>query len=145
MSQELELTLTRYESDEEGTFGHLTCGTQLNLHTVELPDKNNQRNVSCIPEGVYKVVPYDSPRFGSVFLVCDVKDRSFILFHSGNFAGDASKGYITNSEGCILPGLKRGILEGQDAVIHSRRALEKLKKFAPNGFTLKIVDEFMPF
>lgn len=145
MSEELEITLTRYETGSEGTFGRLTCGTQLNLHTVELPDKNNQRNISCIPEGVYKVVSYKSQRFGLVFLVRDVKGRSFILFHAGNFAGDAEKNYITNSEGCILPGLKRGVLDGQKAVLSSRAAMNKLKEFAPNGFTLKVVNDFMPF
>mgnify|MGYP003666945932 CR=1 FL=1 len=63
-------------------------------------NKDNQRSISCIPTGEYKVrlrYPRESAtREYLHLLVQEVKDRSFILFHRGNSAKD--------TRGCILVG-----------------------------------------
>ncbi len=66
----------------------------MSLDTLELPDKDNQRNISRIPEGVYTALIHYSNRFGKCLWLQDVEDRTEILVHSGN--------YYTDILGCIL-------------------------------------------
>ena len=49
--------------------------------TLELPWKNNERQISCIPKGEYTVEKFNSPTFGNVFLFEDVPDRDMIEMH----------------------------------------------------------------
>lgn len=76
--------------------------------TFELPWKDNQPNVSCIPEGGYTCKKTtnrrlnDGPVIPETFEVMNVPGRSGILFHSGNTAQD--------TRGCILLGLRFGSL-----------------------------------
>lgn len=65
--------------------------------TGELPWKNNQHDISCIPEGEYNCARYISSRFGSTFKVIGVNGRDGILFHWGNVP-------LKDSKGCILIG-----------------------------------------
>ena len=53
--------------------------------TMELPWKDNKRRVSCIPVGFYIVRKHTSPKFGNTFHVLNVKGRSEILIHKGNY------------------------------------------------------------
>lgn len=70
-----------------------------------------------------------------------VPGRSAILIHSGNFAGDKSKGFKSDVDGCILPGFGVGIVSGQKGVTRSRLALDKLRAFiGKNDFQLTITD-----
>ncbi|HCY83424.1 MAG TPA: hypothetical protein DHV22_18475, partial [Xanthomarina gelatinilytica] len=71
---------------EEGTNGALFNSGRFLCHTIELPWNDNKRNISCIPEGVYKVEPRFSKRFKHHLILKDVKGRSFILFHPANDA-----------------------------------------------------------
>ncbi len=93
--------------------------------TLELPWRDNRQNVSCIPAGTYPLVWHESKKH-KAFHVKDVPGRSGILIHSGNLAGDTDKGFKTDSEGCILLGVNRGILYGQRAVLHSRATVGAL-------------------
>lgn len=121
-------TLYRLKPDEQGTWGFLTDGLFF-CHTIELPYYDNKPNISSIPFGKYLVLPYKSNKFGNVFIVTDVPGRSSILLHSGNFAGDTSKGYRTHSYGCILLGRKFGILKNQKACLLSRMALNDFRRY----------------
>lgn len=120
----LTITISRRPSTDQGTFGRL-CVTDprgnvlFQSFVTELPWKNNQSQMSCIPVGEYMVKRYQSPKFGNVFMVADVPDRKYILFHSGNYAGDTSKGWRTHSHGCILPAMKLGVMNGQFAGLAS--------------------------
>ena len=134
--------LIRTHTGPEGTFGKLFAGPNT-LHTAEPPWKNNERNVSCIPEGVYEVRPHLSPRFGPCLVVMDVGDRSHILFHAGNFAGDPDLSYKTHTQGCILVGRRAGVWaptgkKRQRAVWSSRPALRTLLRWADKPFDLEI-------
>lgn len=130
--------LKRARTGDMGTFGSLSfCGQE--LATAELPWRDNQSNLSCIPAGEYVCIPYVSKRFGAVYLVQDVPGRSYILFHAGNYAGNSEKGYKTDSHGCILLGMKHGSLSGQDVVLSSKVAMAKFREaMGEDPFTLKV-------
>jgi len=125
------LTLTDEDSGEE----------VFKCRTIELPDLNNQRRISCIPEGHYDVDPHTSPKFGKCFWVKDVPNRSEILFHSANYVGSPNpKNGKPDLLGCIGVGSKVGDITGDGIpeLLNSKKTLEKLLKFAPNGFVLEI-------
>ena len=98
--------LVREESSDHGTLGSLRVGSH-EFCSLELPDRNNKPNLSCIPAGVYMATWHYSPHFGWVYKLTGVPGRSNILLHKGNWAGDVNKGYRTDSEGCILLGNKK--------------------------------------
>jgi len=77
---------------------------------------------------VYDVQLRISPKYGPVFHVIDVEGRSWILTHSGNWAGDVDKGYHSHSEGCLLFGVSRGTMQGQLAVFNSRSTKDAFEK-----------------
>jgi len=93
------LDLTRISTDPDvGTFGVLKWRDHAAPFALSLedPDKDNERNVSCIPDGIYQCVPFKSPTHGPTFMVREVPNRTFILFHRGNTH--------INTQGCILIG-----------------------------------------
>ena len=42
----------------------------IQLNTIELTYKDNQRNISCIPEKRYIIKCYNSPKFGKCLKIC---------------------------------------------------------------------------
>lgn len=50
----MKLTLTREQSKYYGTFGAITLPDGKTFYALELPDKDNKRQVSCIPKGTYQ-------------------------------------------------------------------------------------------
>ncbi len=116
------MKLVRFRSDDEGTFGVLVLVNQTVLFTGELPDKSNQRNISCIPTGTYLVKQVQSSSFGLVYEVKNVPGRTDIYLHNGNYAGDAEKGFRSDVEGCILLGMDIGELDNQRVVLSSQLA-----------------------
>ena len=115
------------------TYGRLydVLAGELVWVTLELPWRDNQRNVSRIPSGCYELLPYTSGRFGKCFAIPDVEtepDRTAIRVHAGNTADD--------TRGCILPGESFG----HASVLHSRDALHRLLAAYPNGAILHIED-----
>lgn len=137
----MEAVLRRIETGDSGTFGLIqvkTYDSMLVLATLELPWRENQRNISCIPTGEYTANEVWSNRFKKKLYSLDpVPARSGILIHNGNWSGDTQKGLKSNSEGCILLGLGWGVLGGQRAVIHSKAALSLFHQFA-HGKPFKI-------
>lgn len=115
------ITVTRYFQNDEITLGVMRVdGLDCPIYTLELPWKNNQRNISCIPPSTYKLVPYTSPTHGKCFLIEGVVNRKHILIHSGNVKEDV--------RGCLLVGMSAGYLKNNYAVLSSRKALQKLLK-----------------
>lgn len=115
------VTMTRvYRAD--CTLALLTLPSGKVLRTIERPWKNNERNVSCIPEGRYQVHWLErsaSGKYKRVWHVQNVPDRAGILFHAGNL--------VRHSFGCILMGMKEGRLEGKPAVLSSVAALNVMR------------------
>ena len=136
--------LRRDRSGVHGTLGSLAAPALAPLHVMEPPWRGNRRNRSCIPAGLYEVVPHLSPRHRRCLLVTQVPGRSHILFHAGNLGGDVERGWHTHTRGCLLPGLRRGRLavggRRQAAVLASRTALRQLMDWAAGRpFELEIV------
>ena len=116
----VNLLLIRDEFTDKSTLGKLFLNGEMFCQTLELPYLDNQRSISCIPEGEYKVrlrtAKESSSRDYLHLLVQDVKGRSYILVHIGNFPKD--------TKGCILVGQSRQ----QDRVNNSRLAMDLLMK-----------------
>lgn len=104
--------------------------------TIELPDLGNQKNFSCIPEGIYDVVKYNSPKHGDCFRVLNVPDRDNILIHKGNYAA----GKHVDTLGCILPGEYFEDInnDGNIDVGGSSQAMKALLEILPKKFKLII-------
>ncbi len=134
-----KVTLLRTSSGESGTFGVLLVPEMAALRTIELPEKGNRRNVSCIPTGTYQVSWEYSKKFGHSYKIKNVPGRSHILFHAGNFAGNTGKGYVSHFKGCIGIGKFSGRLNGQLAIIDSKQAIEEFnERMNENDFMLRI-------
>ncbi|MGE4553080.1 MAG: DUF5675 family protein [Desulfovibrionaceae bacterium] len=112
------LRLLRLERGEDGVFGALVLDGRVACLTLEPPDLGNRPEVSCIPEGRYRLERVRSPRFGETLRVSAVPGRTDILIHAGNTRGD--------THGCILTGEGLGELEGRRGITGSRRALAGL-------------------
>jgi hypothetical protein len=127
---------------DHGTEGLLlTAG--FNCCTLELPWRENQRSISCIPAGEYIVKIRQSPRYGTIYHVKDVPNRSYILIHAGNWAGDTEKGLKTHVNGCILLGKKHGFLLEQRAVLNSRITVREFMNYMNlEDFKLRIMEAF---
>ncbi len=101
---------------KEGTNGTLFCSHKFLCHTIELPWMDNKRNISCIPEGIYEVVPRFSPKHQHHLMLKGVEKRNLILIHPANEA-------LKELEGCIAP---VSSLTGIGKGTQSRPALQKL-------------------
>ena len=116
----INLLLIRNTFSKKSTVGELFLNGERICDTLENPWQDNQRNISCIPEGVYPVrlrLPRESgTRDYLHLLVQEVPNRDWILFHRGNTAKDTS--------GCILVGLGTE----QDVVHNSVLAMDLLIK-----------------
>ena len=121
-----EVYLFRTVTSDQGTEGVLATDGFFSK-TLELPWRENKRSISCIPSGEYIVRIRQSPKYGSVYWVTDVPNRTWILIHAGNFAGDTKKGFKTHVNGCILLGNKHGFLGNQRAVLSSRITVRKFR------------------
>ncbi len=116
----INLLLIREVFTEESTIGTLYLNGERVADTLENPYLDNQKNISSIPSGQYKVrlrlARESATRDYLHLLVQEVKDRSYILFHIGNTAKD--------TRGCVLVGLSRQ----QDRVNNSKKAMDLLIK-----------------
>ena len=105
---------------DASTMGKLFLNGEEFCDTLELAWKDNQRSISCIPAGEYKVrlrLPRESATRDYIhLLVKDVPNRSYILVHIGNTTSD--------TKGCILVGQSRQ----QDFVGNSTLAMELIIK-----------------
>jgi Family of unknown function (DUF5675) len=124
--------LSRDSTGPAGTFGQLWSASKGHLgFTGELPWRNNERGISCIPEGKYSVkflARSGSGKYKNVYHVWAVPGRSGILIHAGNLCGDRELGLKSDVDGCILLGTKTGVLGTQRAVLRSKTAMHGLRQ-----------------
>jgi len=92
----MKIELVRINTGSTGTNSKLLIDGKLICFAIELKWHNNQRNISCIPNGEYTLKKYSSLRHPSTFEVVGIKNRSKILFHTANKAS-------TELQGCIAP------------------------------------------
>ncbi len=100
------------------TNGQISIAGRYICSAIELPWRDNRTNVSCIPEGCYRLELYRSRKFGDCLAVKGVPGRSGILIHPANEAA-------IELRGCIAPVTK---LTGEGKGIYSRIALERLER-----------------
>ena len=104
---------------------------------LELPWLNNQRNISCIPNGKYPVMKFNTPTHPHTFLIENVPNRDGILIHLGNFV----TGQQIDTKGCQLPGLSFVDIDGNGTldVGGAGIAMEALNYFLPDAFDMYII------
>lgn len=140
----ISASIFRVISDDQGTIGIFSIpDLGWSCYINELPDRKNKSNISRIPAGEYEVKIRISPRYGPIFHLQNVKDRSYILMHAGNYAGDVAKGWKTHSQGCLLLGRKVGLLwvgkKQQRSVLNSRTTLQEFMNLMDDkSFKLKV-------
>jgi len=134
----MKLLISRYVFTDNQTIGNgfvlgLDNFIKYEFRTLELPYLDNQKQISCIPCGDYKVIKRKSKKYGNHFHILDVPNRSYILIHNGNF------NYQT--KGCVLIGDDLSYLNKDNDidVTNSKRTLKKLYSVLPNEFDLSIV------
>ena len=100
--------------------------------SIELGWANNERNKSCVPEGVYPMSIIQHSKHGECLRLEGVKGRSGILMHVAN---DAQK----ELRGCIAPVFS---LSGNGKGQYSRMALmyiiENLRRSEEKNHFIKI-------
>ncbi len=131
----MTITIERYKEDDWQTLGRLTAD-DYTCDTLELPWRNNERNISRIPPGRYECVKRQSIRFGDHFHIRPVPERSLILIHHGNYHSD--------TKGCILvgEGLADIDQDGHMDVTNSRKAMQKINDILPDHFMIEVKDVF---
>lgn len=132
---ETKLTIIRVSSLDEGTFGVMLLDGKPFAVTGERPWVDNEKSVSCIPPGMYLCKRYKSAKYPDTFEIMNVPNRTYVLFHKGNFP-------LKDSEGCILVAEKFEEVNGKVAILESghgfKEFIEKLKDVCT--FTLQIVE-----
>ena len=119
--------LIRDSHNQYGTFGKWIIGLH-EFETVEQDWENNLPNISCVPNGEYKLTFHISPHHGECYILenkelgigknkGDAK-RFGCLLHIANLASQL--------EGCIAPGLYRSYYKGQWSVASSGTAMDRI-------------------
>ena len=122
-------TLIRTSTGNQGTVGEFSIDGKT-FKSLELPWRGNQPQISCIPTGTYTCRMRYSNRFKrSLYEVLRVQDREAILIHPANFAGDKSKGFKTELQGCIALGLSIAQTP-QTMLCNSREAVKQFMDIA---------------
>lgn len=133
----MKIEIRRNKSSDKQTLGMLYLLDDNNnifdsWYSLELPWKDNQRRVSCIPKGEYIAIKHRSPKFGLCFWLQDVPDRSEILIHKGNFHTDIL--------GCILIGKGKADInnDGYLDVTSSALAISELLRYTEKVDKIKV-------
>ncbi len=128
-----ELLLKRFSKNDFCTLGILLDYEMIPIACVlENIYLNNMKNVSSIPFGEYYCSQIESPKFGRVYEVKNVPNRTNILIHPGNIASDTT--------GCLLLGEKFGKIDGEPAVLNSRKTMDMFhSKMGFNDFMLRVI------
>ena len=123
------IELVRFGLFKDRTIGRLTYQGE-DFWTVERPWLDNQRNISCIPEGVYDMIRVNSPKFGEdTWEIANVPSRTHILIHAGNMAA--------NVEGCVA--IASGVFPALTGVSNSKAALRRFHELTDGLETEQII------
>lgn len=148
----MKLHVLRYETGDTGTFGTATNDkdTSKRWDMIELPWRNNEAVISCVPAAAYNSKLINSVHFGrSVYMMQHVPGRDAIEMHGANWAGDRTIGLRADLRGCCAPGKARGAMppwpgsKPQPCVIQSWIALEEIIELA-RGEDIEITFEWAP-
>lgn len=130
------LRLERHAQNDFATYGNIIdADTRKELCvTLELPDRGNQHNVSCIPVGTYLVKVAESPKRGyPVPWIQQVPNRDDVQMHRGVLPGD--------TDGCVLLGTSFYRYNEGRGLTGSHAAFDRFMEYVGDGeFELTIVD-----
>lgn len=144
----MAICLTRDDLSENGTHGTFELGGK-EWHSLEPPDLGNAPFKSCIPQGEYDLIPYDSPKYGPCYIMVNEdlnvyafedspgrpEDGRFLcLFvHRGN--------YVRNFVGCC--GASHGYDAEADMLLSSTtRACEEVNRLVAEEGSHKLVIQY---
>ena len=131
-----DAVLERFAYLPEATLGKLTIDDNV-FWIAERPWRGNKKEISCIPSGTYTCKRYVSKRFGETFEVTEVPNRTYILFHVGNFPEK-------DSHGCLLVG--SSLMANTPAVASSKNAMAKFREILKDVESFELhINETYPF
>jgi len=139
---EFDIVIQRDESTQRQTMGNLYIkgkeGGLLYFSTLELPWKNNERNVSRIPAGEYMAKEYFSPKLKQrVLLILEVPNREWIEIHPAT--------RHENLQGCIGVGrnLQNVIGDEELDLVDKDGIMEEIFQNLDQkeNYKIKIIDE----
>lgn len=125
----MNVRLIRYYSGIQATLGILKFPVIHNpIYTLELPWRENQNDISCIPVGVYEVIPHNSIDHPNTFEISGVPNRVEILFHVLNKPSETL--------GCI--GVGMAVNPVSPEITSSNIAMDLVRHLGGSGFTLSV-------
>lgn len=124
----ITLLRTHPTQNAKGIHGLIITKTGKACNTLELKWNYNKRSDSCIPTGSYVAQKSFSKKLGQTIKLYDVKHRSNILIHTGN--------YLSDTQGCILVGLR----PKENTILDSSHAMRTLLNKIPDKFIIHIID-----
>ena len=129
------MILKRIWETDTATYGVLIDDVPFAV-TLELPWRNNQRDISCIPAGIYCCQKIMSPHFGEVFSFINVPGRKDILIHKGNLD--------IETKGCILVGeqFEKFFRKSKwwNGILRSHKGFSELLQRGGEGFRLDVIN-----
>ena len=111
-----------------GTFSDVYINDGFFCVAVERGWENNVPFKSCIPEGLYKLVPHQSPKYGGCYAfeapslgvtISGPSQRTHCLIHPANLP--------TQLAGCLAVGERFGVVKNEWAVMSSESAFRRLQ------------------
>jgi hypothetical protein len=130
MMRQLKLNIKRSYTPKQ-TLGEATLSIDGNIvfqfKTLELAWLNNERQISCIPEGTYNVKVRTSQKYKRHLHILDVPNRSYILIHPANFAGSKNpKTGKSDLLGCVAVGKTHNDLDN-DGILDITHSISTMK------------------
>lgn len=131
---------------KEQTLGHaylqdVDGNILFQFKTLELPWRDNQRNISCIPEGTYQAEIRFSKKYSRHIHIKDVEGRSLILIHWGNYAGSINpRTGHPDIRGCVLVGSAHKDINGDGItdIINSKNTFKAIMAVVPEEMDVEI-------
>jgi RHS repeat-associated protein len=125
--RDINIGIIRYRYSKRGTIGYLYVYNDkdsdvLTGMTLELPWRNNKRDISAIPEGKYKAELFfrgDKYKVPVQIRLLNVPGRSGILIHNGN--------WIKDTKGCILVGFELSFNKNKQ-LFELKQSTDKLRE-----------------
>lgn len=133
-----------------GVFGRLLLHGKRITDTMEQPWNDNAPFVSCVPAGIYTLVPFDSQKYGKTFALYNPElnvhvqqttnknDRFACLFvHAAN--------ETTELKGCVAAGMSLGFADSDHdgvphwALVSSGAAVKRVLDLVEAGDEVEII------
>lgn len=130
----MNIKVQRIKDNGNQTTGTMSAG-EFSCATLELPWKDNNRGISCIPKGLYnwiKVVATAAIPYPHI-LILSVANRDGVCIHRAN--------YVRQLKGCIAVGEKHIDIDGNGEldVTNSTKTFESLMAILPENGTIEIL------